>query len=60
MDISEVTVDGAVVGQVKKVKLWDKNSALEKAMKHLGLFEKDNSQDKGMKITIVSEDSGVL
>lgn len=28
----------------KKVKLWDKNSALEKAMKHLGMFERDNAQ----------------
>lgn len=25
-------------------KFWDKNSAVEKAMKHLGLFEKDNGQ----------------
>src|SRR3990167_848423 len=32
------------VGFLKKLKLWDKNSALEKGMKHLGLFEKDNSQ----------------
>lgn len=32
------------IGLTKKVKLWDKNSALEKAMKHLGLFEKDNAQ----------------
>lgn len=28
----------------KEVKLWDKNSAVEKAMKHLGLFKKDNEQ----------------
>ena len=27
-----------------KVKVWDKNSALEKLYKHLGLFEKDNKQ----------------
>lgn len=25
-------------------KFWDKNAALDKAMKHLGLFEKDNDQ----------------
>jgi phage terminase small subunit len=25
-------------------KFWDKNTALEKAMKHLGLYEKDNAQ----------------
>lgn len=32
------------VGYVKKYKIADKNSALEKAMKHLGLYEKDNAQ----------------
>lgn len=32
------------VGYTRKVKLWDKNSAIEKAMKHLGLFEADNKQ----------------
>lgn len=26
---------------------WDKNAALEKAMKHLGLYEKDNKQQGG-------------
>jgi phage terminase small subunit len=29
---------------VTKLKLWDKNSALEKLCKHLGLYERDNSQ----------------
>ena len=28
----------------KEVKLWDKNSAIDKAMKHLGLYEADNEQ----------------
>lgn len=32
------------IGLTKKVKFWDKNSAIDKAMKHLGLFEKDNKQ----------------
>jgi phage terminase small subunit len=32
------------IGHTKKLKLWDKNSAIEKAMKHLGLFEADNKQ----------------
>jgi hypothetical protein len=27
-----------------KIKLWDKNSALEKLMKHQGMFEKDRAQ----------------
>lgn len=32
------------IGETKKVKLWDKNAAIEKAMKHLGMFEQDNTQ----------------
>ena len=31
-------------GQICKIKLWDKNSAIDKAMKHLGLFREDNQQ----------------
>ena len=27
-----------------KYRFWDKNAALEKAAKHLGLYEKDNEQ----------------
>lgn len=33
-----------VVGQAKKIRLWDKGAAIDRAMKHLGLFEKDNGQ----------------
>lgn len=36
--------DRRSIGVVKKVKFWDKNSGIEKAMKHLGQFEKDNAQ----------------
>lgn len=36
--------DRQFVGYVKKYKIADKNSAIEKAMKHLGLFERDNKQ----------------
>jgi hypothetical protein len=34
-------------GRIKKVRFWDKNSAIEKLMKHLGSFEKDNLQRAG-------------
>lgn len=34
----KVEDDGETVLQVKEIKLWDKNSALEKVCKHLGLF----------------------
>lgn len=36
--------DRVFVGYTKKYKIADKNSALEKAAKFLGLFEKDNKQ----------------
>lgn len=36
--------DRKQIGVTQKVKFWDKNSAIEKAMKHLGQFEKDNRQ----------------
>lgn len=37
----ETSADGVTT---TKVKLWDKNAALEKAMRHLGLFEQGKSQ----------------
>lgn len=46
--VSEEKVDGVVIGVIKEVKLWDKNSALEKIMKHLGMFERDNKQKAGI------------
>lgn len=36
----------------KEVRLWDKNSAIEKLMKHLGLFEKDNEQKPTPTVTV--------
>jgi hypothetical protein len=39
--IHGINVGGKVVRRMIKVKLWDKNAALEKAMKHLGLCEKE-------------------
>jgi phage terminase small subunit len=44
VEVDEIGMEGVVVGHTKKIKHWDKNSALEKAMKHLGLYEKDNAQ----------------
>jgi phage terminase small subunit len=41
----------AFVGYVKKYKIADKNAALEKAMKHLGLYEKDNEQKPEVNVT---------
>ncbi len=36
--------DRVLIGQVKKYKIADKNSALERAAKILGMFKKDNEQ----------------
>ena len=36
--------DRRLVGHVKKYKVTEKTSAIDKLMKHLGLFEKDNEQ----------------
>lgn len=38
-------------GRLTKVRFWDKNAALEKAMRHHGLYEKDNSQ-KGESVKV--------
>jgi phage terminase small subunit len=46
-------------GRVTKVKMWDKNSAVDKAMRHLGLFEKDNNQ-KPTPVILSKDDAGVL
>lgn len=40
--------DRRFVGYLKKYRIADKNSALEKLMKHLGMFEKDNKQRAGL------------
>lgn len=45
-------------GYTKKVKLWDKNSAIDKAMKHLGLFEKDNKQKTDPLVELLARVSG--
>jgi phage terminase small subunit len=36
--------EGNTVGQTKKIRFWDKNSAIDKLMKHLGAYDMDNRQ----------------
>ena len=43
-EVDEVEVGDKVVRRTIKVKLWDKNAALEKAFKYLGLYERENTQ----------------
>lgn len=40
--------EGVVKSRVRKIKILDKNSAIEKAMRHLGQFAEDNKQKQGM------------
>ena len=40
--ISAIEVDAD--GQTSRIRLWDKNSALDKLMKHQGMLEKDSAQ----------------
>jgi phage terminase small subunit len=46
--------DRKLSGYLKKVRLWDKNAALEKTIKHLGLYERDNAQ-RGESLSIKIE-----
>lgn len=39
-----VNGDSVIIGQTKKIKLFDKLGAIEKLMKHLGGYSKDNGQ----------------
>ena len=41
------TIEGKVqIGETKKVKVWNNINALDSLARHLGIFEKDNEQNK--------------
>lgn len=50
---------GERLGTNRKIKLHDKLRALEALSKHLGLFEKDNEQNKPTQQTIINLGKGV-
>lgn len=54
VEMEEIKAGGAVIGMTRKVKQWDKNAALEKAMKFHGLYEKDNEQQNKPIINITA------
>jgi phage terminase small subunit len=60
IELCQMIAEGKVVGQVCKIKLWDKNSAQERLFKHLRLFDRDNSQKslalKSIAVSFVSGD----
>jgi phage terminase small subunit len=46
VEVDEITAGENVIGYTKKIKHWDKNAALDKAMKFLRLYGPDKSGDK--------------
>lgn len=54
VEVEEITAGETTIGLTRKVKSWDKNAAIDKAMKHLGLFEQDNRQTRP--VTIIAND----
>ena len=50
-DVDEIKFDGVSIGQTKKIRLYNKLDVVEKLMKHLGGYEKDNFQ-KGVNILL--------
>jgi phage terminase small subunit len=44
IEVDEIKDGKVVIGVTRKFKQWDKNAALDKAMKHLGQYEQDNLQ----------------
>jgi phage terminase small subunit len=51
----EQNFEGVKIGQVQKLKILDRNAAIDKLMRHLGGYETDNKQ-KTSKIRVVIED----
>lgn len=46
LDVDEMKIQDVVVGHTKKIRTINKLDAIEKLMKHLGGYEKDNKQKK--------------
>lgn len=44
LDTDEIIVEQTVIGNTRKVRTYSKTDAIEKLMKHLGGYERDNSQ----------------
>lgn len=58
VEVDEVRAGDLTIGYTKKVKLHNKLAALESLGKHLGIFEKDNTQKKDeIHIHVAGEDA---
>lgn len=56
VEIDALIVDKVEIGTTTKLKMWDKNAALEKAMKFHGAYEKDNTQKQPIILNLSAED----
>lgn len=56
-EIDEEKSEGVTIGFTRKVKGHDKNKAIDSAMRHFGLFEKDNSLKLTGNVTIARDDA---
>lgn len=52
MDIAEIKMEDMVIGETKKIKMYDKLRALDSLAKHFGIYEKDNKQKETAAVTI--------
>ena len=56
-EIEEIKAEGMTIGMTRKVKGHDKNRAIDAAMRHFGLFEKDNSLRLTGNVSISRDDA---
>lgn len=59
LESEEITIKGMVIGHTKKVKTYSKIDAIEKLMRHLGGYERDNQQSKAVTNVTLNLGSGV-
>jgi len=59
LEVDELKLDSKTIGQTKKVKMFDKNSAIEKAMKHFGLL-KDGGVNLHAGTVVISKEDAAL
>jgi phage terminase small subunit len=55
LEIDEIKADGNVIGYTKKLKYWDKNSALEKSMKYLKMLQPEVAPGPTLNTFIIGE-----